>query len=46
MTDTPERLVLGRPPVGGSEEELEEWVEEFLDAILGPEEPDDSPGRS
>ena len=38
MTDKPQRPVLGRPPVEGGEEELEAWVEGFLDAILGPEE--------
>ena len=42
MTDTPERPVLGRPPVEGSEEELDAWVEGFLDALLGPEEPETS----
>lgn len=30
--------VLGRPPVHGREEELEVWIEAFVDAILGPEE--------
>ena len=38
MTDTPERPVLGRPPVEGTEEELDVWVEGMLCAILGPEE--------
>lgn len=31
------KLVLGRPPVDAGDEELEVWVEAFLDAILGPE---------
>ena len=37
MTEHPERPVLGRPPVGGTEEELEKWVEGLLDVLLGPE---------
>ena len=46
MTDTPERPVLGRPPVEGTEEELDVWVEGMLDAILGPEEREEVPGQS
>ena len=29
------RPVLGRPPVDGTDEELDEWVDSFLDQILG-----------
>jgi len=33
----PSKPVLGQPPVEASEEELDTWIDEFLDAILGPE---------
>lgn len=35
MTDNPARPVLGRPPVDADDSELDEWVEAFLDALLG-----------
>jgi hypothetical protein len=35
---SPQKPVLGRPPVDGSEAELEAWIEAFLDMLLGPEE--------
>jgi hypothetical protein len=35
---SPQKPVLGRPPVDGSEAELEAWTEAFLDMLLGPEE--------
>lgn len=30
--------VLGRPPVDGTDEELYEWVDSFVEQILGPED--------
>jgi hypothetical protein len=42
MTDVPgdsargERRVYGRPPVDGTDEEIEEWASAFVDAVLGP----------
>jgi hypothetical protein len=33
----PRRPVLGRPPVDGTDEELDEWVISFIDQMLGPE---------
>lgn len=37
MEGVPKR-VYGRPPVGGTGEELEAWVDAFIDALLGPED--------
>lgn len=36
MTDHSNKPFLGRPPVDGTDDELEEWTESFLDQILGP----------
>ena len=36
MTNEPSKPVLGRPPVDGTDEELDGGVESFLDRILGP----------
>jgi hypothetical protein len=45
MTDEERMPVLGRPPVDGSDEELEAWADAFLDAILGPESDDLTSGQ-
>jgi hypothetical protein len=34
MTNTQRRLVFGRPPVDGTDEELEEWALEFVDRMV------------
>jgi hypothetical protein len=36
MTDHQRRPVFGRPPVDGTDEELEEWAREFVDEIHQP----------
>ena len=36
MSEEPRR-VYRRPPVEGTDEELDEWVEAFLDTIIGQE---------
>ena len=45
MSDEPEpprRPLLGRPPVDGSDEELGDWIDSFLDQMLGPDPVDGS----
>ena len=43
MTETPTRCTLsattrvyGRPPVDGTDNEIEVWTSAFVDAVLGP----------
>ncbi len=37
MPDATSRPVLGRPPVDADDEQLDEWVDALLDALLGTE---------
>jgi hypothetical protein len=45
MIEQPGR-VYGRPPVEATDEELDDWIEAFIDAMLGPEEPGHLGARS
>jgi hypothetical protein len=38
MTDHQRRPVFGRPPVDGTDEELEEWAREFVDRLVAHDE--------
>lgn len=43
VTDHPEKPAFRRPPVDGTDAELEDWADEFVEALLGtPSEYDDS----
>jgi hypothetical protein len=44
MTDHQRRRVYGRPPVDGTDEELEEWAREFVDRMVASGSQSDGAG--